>query len=1364
MPKPNRLFGLRLAFGLAVLLTGVSLHAQTSSTSTVTGTIYDKSGATVPNAKVDLEDVDTKAKNTTISGSDGGYIFPSVRPGNYNVAVSAKGFRRTVVNGVRVEIGKSALVNAVLEIGGVTETVEVTAGTGVELQTQDASVGDVLDATLLSNLPTLSRDATSLVLLQPMAIPGFNGPGGTGEGNSSGGTIAGARMDQNTFMLDGGDATSNMEGGGGYNTGFVATPRAVVPTPVESLEEFRVQTNNAGVDFTRSLGAEVQMVTRRGSNSWHGAAYWYHQNDELNANDWFRARRPDRLRGTPFTENPEWRDNRYGGRIGGPIWKNRTFFFVHEEERHFFTQSVFQRLVPSAAMRVGILKFRDKATGAVDAFNLNPTPTLDPAACSAPCIDNDPLIGTMLPADNGTLDPRKIGMNPAIAAEFANLPAANDFSAGDSALRAPFFTSTVPNLTNEHFAVLRLDHKINDKWDFMGSYRYSTSAITPANIQEDIGGIAKGCRFGVPCALASRPLQPRFLVTGLTTRLTSNLVNEFHFDWLRHWWSWVAPGAKIPVPGVNTGTNCGAIAPCSDTRLQTWSESRINAMVPINVNTQQARQRVWNGQDYTFIDNLSWIKGKHAWTFGGRVQLQHFLHVRDDKVVGGITTPLYFVARGGQFLDIGGVPVPSAVKSSDKSTFRRAYITDLGLVDSATQVLTRAGDLSPQPAGSTITQKENVNAYEIYFGDTWRLTPSLTVSYGLTWGVQMPPHDPTGKTAMMIDVSTGKPIDAKSYLAAKSAAALNGTVFNPTIGYVPIKSLGRKYPFDPDYTNLGPRLAFAWNPGFSDGPLGGVFGNKKTVLRGGWSRAFERKNGVGLVLTPALGVGFGDLSVCTAPDTTGACSGFSNPTTAFRIGVDGNHITVPPLPVVTGGVIIPGQGCPGAGTLAPCPANANSVFESRDFRLDPKYVTGGSDSIDFSIQRELPGKMILEVGYVGRWSRDLYGNIDLNSIPYMFTPKGTKQTFAQAFDAVAAQLQQNQTVTAQPWFEAMLGPGGTLAAVNADGGGFWASHGAGAVWFELEPLIGAMTPASTQVGSVDWSGSFTYANYQAGFVTLRSRAYNGLTFDANYTYSHALDNFGITQECTGAIPDAFDHHRSYGPSLFDRRHTFNLLVNYELPFGKGKKLATGAFADRVFGGWSVSGVYVAASGLPDMVYDSTACFSEFGSTPANGNSVGLIPTGPGTFNQTRVNNPTSNSNYGTGSSGGVPNMFKNPDALGCATPLQGCVDANGNPLVTGLFRYPTFADKTLGFGRVRGPMRWNVDLAVSKLVHITERVSTRFDVQFVNAFNHPMFGSGGDSYFSNQPGMDLSGPGAFGVPSNQFNSARYIQMGLRFDF
>src|SRR5438309_2891128 len=401
---------LRIVFLIGVVvfvlsLTSVSMRAQTGSTSVVTGVVLDKSGATVPRATVELEDVDTRSKTSVTTGDDGAYTFRAVPPGNYTIRVVGKGFRQSIITGVKVEIGKSASINVVLEVGGTTETVEVVAGTGLQLQTLDATVGDVLDSNLLSQLPTLSRDATSLLLLQPMAIPGFNGPGGSGEGNLAGGAVAGARADQNTFMIDGGDATSNMEGGGGYNSGFVATPRAVVPTPVESLEEFRVATNNAGTDFTRSLGAEVQMVTRRGSNDWHGAGYWYHQNDELNANDWFRGHRPDAFTGKPFTENPEWRDNRYGGRIGGPIWKNRTFFFLHEEERHFFTQSVFQRLVPSDALRVGILKFRD-AGGVVRAFNLNPAPTLDPVACSSPCNDNDPQIGTVLPADNGTLDPR----------------------------------------------------------------------------------------------------------------------------------------------------------------------------------------------------------------------------------------------------------------------------------------------------------------------------------------------------------------------------------------------------------------------------------------------------------------------------------------------------------------------------------------------------------------------------------------------------------------------------------------------------------------------------------------------------------------------------------------------------------------------------------------------------------------------------------------------------------------------------------------------------------------------------------------------------------------------------------------------
>ena len=996
--KLSKPFVMLLAFVLCTLVP-VAVYGQGASTGAVTGTVTDPKGASVPNAKVALIDTATGITTTGQTGADGSYLFPAVVPGTYKITVTAKGFRQAVISSVTVEVGKAALVNVTLELGQVSEVVEVTAGTGVDLQTTDSSVGNVLDSNMLANMPSLSRDATALVLLQPTAIPGFNGPGGKGEGNSSGGTIAGARMDQNTFLIDGGDATSNMEGGGGYNSGFVATPRAVVPTPVESLEEFRVQTNNQGTDFTRSIGGEVQMVTIRGTNAWHGSGYWYHQNDELNANDWFRNKRGQ--------QNPEWRDNRYGGKLGGPIWKNRTFFFLFDEERHFFTQATFQRLVPTVSLRAGILKFNDAAdpNNRVRAYNLNPVATADPTAGPS---DNDPRVGTAIPTSgtNGTtacdmpstgcsaMDPRGIGISSAILAEWAKMPLPNDFTGGDG-LNSAFFTTAEGNITNEHDAVARIDHKISDKWNFMGSYRFSTSAIQPPNVQEDISGTAPGCQAGTACGLASRPLQPRFLVAGLTGTLTPNLINQFHFNWLRHWWSWIAPGAKIPVIPNSE----------SDTRLQIWSENQLNGMVPINMDTQHARQRVWNGQDFTYSDNLSWIKGKHVWNFGGRAQRQNLYHVRDDKVVGGITTPIYYAVRGGQFLDIGGIPVPTTnVAKSDQSRFKQAYVSALGMIDQATQVLTRDANLNPQAPGTNIFQREIIDAYEMYFGDTWHLKSSFTFTWGLTWGVQMPPYDPNGKTTMMIDASSGQIIDGNSLLNARRFTGLNGNVVNPTVGYVPIRATGRKYPYDPDYSNFGPRLAAAWNPSFTNGPLGKLFGNKTTVFRGGWSRAFERKNGVGLVLTPALGLGFGDLSACIAPDVHGVCGAGGDPLTNFRIGsnADGNHITVPSLPVISGGVIIPGTAATNPiGAIVP---GANSGFEPKDDRLDPKLKVGSSDSIDFSIQRQLPGRMILEVGYIFRKARDLYGNIDLNSVPYMFTPQGTKQSWGSAFDNMMIML------------------------------------------------------------------------------------------------------------------------------------------------------------------------------------------------------------------------------------------------------------------------------------------------------------------------------------------------------------------------
>ncbi len=1391
---------LRIVVALVFVLTAtsVAIYAQTASTSTVTGTVFDKSGAVVPKATVELTDLATNAKRKTTTGDDGGYVFSALSPGNYKVTIAAAGFRQAVISNLKVDVGKTALVNVTLEVGQVTQVVEVQAGVGMELQTQDASVGNVFGQNMLKNMPTLTRDATALLLLQPMSIPGFNGPPQgvfTGEGSCGGGQVAGARQDQNTFMLDGGDATSNMEGAGGYNTAFVATPRAAVPTPVESLEEFRVATNNQGVSFTRSGGAEVQMVTKRGTNTWHGAGYWYHQNDELNANDWFRnSRGPVGSKTCPSPlntcDNPEWRDNRYGGRLGGPIWKDRTFFMVHEEERHFFTPAVFTRLMPTAALRAGIIKFPD-ASGVVRAYNLNPVAVMDVAA-NPNSPENDPQIGTMIApsgspgalgcGSSGTsaCDPRaitnpaKAGLNPAIAAEWAFLPLPNDFTGGD-ALRSANFTSFSTNKVNEHFAVLRLDHKISSKWDFNASYRYSVTDNVPALEQVDVGGISSGCQKGAPCPLASRPLQPRYLVASLTGQITPNVINEFHFDWLRHWWTWIAPGSHTPVLPTSS----------TDAVLQIWNESRSTGMVPINVDTQHSRERDWNGRDFTWSDNLSWTKGKHQWQFGGRAERQHLFHNRNDKVVGGLTSPIYYVVRQGDFTDVsvGGAFRPpdcspgsttdtnclkvTASGSTQHSQWTRAYVPVLGIVDNARQVFSRDINLTPEKPGTRITQDSLVDSYELHFGDTWRMTRSFTVSYGLTWGVQMPPYEKTGKQTMMVDANSGQIITAQQLLGAKAFAAANGDVINPTLGFVPIRKTGRKYPYDPDYTNFGPRLAAAWNPSFSGGPLGALFGTGKTVLRGGWSRNFDRLNGVGIVLTPALGAGFGSLSQCVAPINTSSgvvCSptGSSTPTNAFRIGVDGNHVPIPPLPLISGTqIVIPGQAGPVPITTGNLP---NSGYEGRDFRIDPRRQVGSTDTIDFSIQRELPGKMLVEVGYVGRWARDLYTNIDLNAVPYMFKPKGVNQTFAQAFDNLDAQVRAGGAITPQPWFETMLGGAGSSFCSDAKGNPISCSlavsglcgmgaHGAGLVYAAIESSFvnpsGAplpLTAINTQIAAMGWTLSNGYSNYQAGFVTLRKRA-GDLTFDVNYTLAHSLDNYGTIQACTSGLPDAFDPNRSYGPSLFDRRQVLNLLVNYELPFGKGKRFATGSVADRVFGGWSVSGIYTAASGLPDMVYDDAACGTEFGSTAKTGVSQGLLPIKQGVIVETRVDKPKIVGGIGSGSAGGIPNAFANPS------------------LVAANFRYPTFADGRLGFGAIRGPFRWNLDLGVAKTTRITERVSTRFDVQFFNAFNHPLvLGCGTDSFFSFQPGADVSFPSAFGVPSHTFNIPRFIQIGMRVDF
>ena len=1311
-------------FALLCIYTPYAL-GQAANTGTVAGTVTDQKGAAVPNASVELLNIGTNETRTQTTNDTGYYTFVSVSPGSYKVTIKKDGFRSATM-GLDVQVGKSLSADVRLEIGTMSQTVEVTAGAQVELQTQDSSVGNVLERKMLENIPSLARDATALLLLQPLATPGFNSPGspsGMGEGDNTGGQIAGARSDQNTFLLDGGDATDSTAGSGQYSgTNFTATPRAVVPTPIESLEEFRVVTTNSAASFSRSAGGEVQMVTRRGSNEFHGAVYEYLQNNVLNANTWDRN--------SSNIKNPALRDNRFGGRLGGPIWKGKTFFFFHYEGRRFVSSTDIQRRVPSCDMRLGILHFGGQE------YNLNPATINDCAG---------------VPVASSGLDPRNLGLNPTIKAVWALEPAGNKRSCGTAVpsdgINTLCFDAPVGIPLNEDFGVIRVDHNISSKWQLTSSYRYGKTTFS-APVQVDIGGQLPGDSLGLPKSVAQRPLAPRYFVVGLTGQLTPHLTSQTTFDYLRHWWQWgTLHPANIPAPEGGYAQTNGLNA-----SLSILGEGIGTGMQPINVDTQNARSRTWNGKDYNINENLSWVKGSHLVQFGGRSEWQRFYHQRDDKVVGGLTSPVFTIGRLSAGSHVSGIPFPAGFSGSS-SRWRTDYASILGIIERSQELLTRAPNFSPNPAGTPLQQNTVVDSDSLYVSDSWRIKPSITLTVGLNWGVQLPPYESTGEQTMVVDDSTGKVINFDNYIATRESMALGGQIYNPQLDYVPIKQTGRKYPYDPDWTNFSPRAAFAWNPSFSGGFLGSLMGNHKSVLRGGFARVYDRINGVGIVMIPALGVGFGNNLRCAGPHiTAGVVScGTSSPSNAFRMGTDGTQIPLPSLAnIPSGQPLIPGF----------VPAS-NSPYETLDFRIDPKRKVGYANTFDITYQRDLGRNILLEIGYVGNYAQKLYQGYALQQVPYMYTLGG--QSFAKAWSNVAQTLIANlpavnagtfntATIANQPFFEALGPANGLPCTPNSTTGSSCTQYFlnqfsdglAGFTTFNYTDFWEGSDAAGNSFvnnGGSDANqvldsyiiGSHGRSNYNAGFVSLRKTTSAGLTFNFNYTYSHAFDQIGQNQESLNEASDAFKLDRDYGSAQFDRRHAITTLLTYDLPFGGGRRYSTGSgVANKVVGGWNVSGVWSFATGLPLDVINGNSC-QEFGQGAVFGNCSAYFPISGTKYQSASVHN-----------NNGALTAYSNADAIN-NDPLGGySFFAPPDPAIYG----------RTGRGYFRGLNRWNVDFGVSKTTKITERVSTRFDCQMTNVFNHVMF---------NDPNTDISS-GSVGVLNTQYNQPRYIQFGLRFDF
>jgi hypothetical protein len=1335
----TRSLKLALVLLLVVCLGGaLPVWAQSASSGTVSGSVSDPSNAVVAGATISLTDISTNIPRTANSNATGRYFFADVTPGTYTLTVSKAGFATSKTDNQVVQVGVNLTVNLSLQVGGANVVVEVSA-VGNELQTMNATVGNTINNVTIDSLPSLGRDVSTFVELQPGVGPD--------------GSVGGAVLDQNYFSLDGGNNTNDMDGSmnvytksyAGDPTGGVATqnnlgtgnggPTGVIPTPQDSVEEFKVNTAGQTADFDSSAGAEVKIVTKRGTNSWHGTGYEYYKDNNWSSQSWQNDY--NNLLTPGSAPLPSFHYSRFGGAVGGPIIPKeilggKTYFFFNYEGFSFPQSITLQRNVPSPSLMAG--EIIDPVTNAV--YQLK------------------------------NIDPLGIGLNPVVSSIWnayeptSNATCYQQLCDGTNELG---FVGNINIPQTSKFIATRLDHDFSPKWHFNATYHFFklTSATTD---QVDIGGFFPGDTKGVPASLSRDPAEPQMWAVGLTTNITSNTTNDFHYSFLRNFWQWIRQGDTPQMAGLG-----GALEIMSGQELGEASD-----LGPYDVDTQNTRTRYWDGHDQLVRDDVSNLKGNHLLQFGGTYQHNWNQHQRTDNGGGINYAPVYSLGlgSGGSGLATGS-DLPICTATTDIPNCPALTAAALGIVSISQIAYTRGGaslSLNPPltPAEDTLT----IPYFNSYFSDTWHMKPTFTLTYGLGWTVEQPPTEATGKQDVLVDASDTQ-VSMSAYLAQRKAAALIGQVYNPALGFALVHNVGagtgRVY--DPYYGEFSPRIAVAWSPHFdADSVAGKIFGHEDTVIRGGYGRIYGRLNGVDQALVPLLGVGPIQPVQCANNLANGSCpSGLvtASPSTAFRIGATENGLIAP---LQTASNLIPSATLP-----QPLFTGINTTEGSASEALDPHFRPNVSDSLNFTIQRQLTRRVTLEFGYIGRRITHEYQPINLNAVPYMMTLGG--QQFKQAYANTVLQYcggiaglagghcaANAGAVTPQPFFEAALGgphstycstavggvtPTNCTNAVVLNEGANLANAQVWSMWSDLDagPMQvanGGALSGPTMLnnsgqfsGGVASNGSIGYGNYNAGFASLKMADWRGLTMQSNLTWSKALGTGGVVQASSEITPDdPFNLGTTYGYQNYDRKLVSNAFFVYQMPFFKGQNGLVG----RALGGWSFASVFTAGSALPIEIFTTTGDGQEYGAGDninfyGNENAVQIAPIAHG---HAYYNNP----------SGGLPvNMFK------------AGVSAISD------FRNPILGldNKDGGNGNIFGLPYWNMDFSVRKNIMVTEGISMELQGVFANVFNHNQWldpsatgttGLYNPSFFGALPGSS----------QEQLGGDRQIEVGLRVRF
>ncbi|MFB3853190.1 MAG: carboxypeptidase regulatory-like domain-containing protein [Vicinamibacterales bacterium] len=661
-----------------ILAAPVVRAAAQGTTSRLVGTVVDSTGGVLPGATVTLTNDGTGVSFTTFTTDTGTYVFEAVQSGLYTVKVEMQGFKTFSTSGNRVRIGAPTTVNVTLEPGAITETVQVTAVAETVQTSTSGNLGTVLEQKVIESLPivgTRGRNPLDLVMTQPGVVSG---------GNTGGMVhVYGARDRSWNFTLDGIDTNETSAGGANFS------PLRANP---DSLAEFKVLTGNQTAEYGRNSGGQVAMVTRSGTNDVHGTGFFFRRQPNLNAPEW-----EGNVRGTP---KDQLRQNIVGFSLGGPIQRNKMFYFgnlqvLRANRKVSTTSTTYTELARQGVWRY-VVGGRNQPAGLA-------TSSVDASGNVLPGVQ----VATYNIVAN---DPEKKGLSPEVQKLFALMPNPNNFSTGDG-LNIAGYTFLPEEWERQYDSVFKIDRVINDK-----NYAYVRVAWGEQNSICDRGNTGWPAFPDAKCRVDTFR-SPFNVAASWRWNPKSNVVNEFVFGINKFDFDFVTPEMNVQVPFFYP------------------------TPVTNPIDTQHGNMR--GIRTYQFVDNMSWVKGAHSVKFGTNMRFQRHQDIRGS--VGGYNvTPWIDFSTSVNTVDPATFGIPSGINTTyDRPALQTAINFLLGRVGNVSRGFVSTPDGSSYaPGGTDFNFTATFPEIDFFVQDTWKPMRNVTVDAGLRWELKLAPGNP----------------------------------------------------------------------------------------------------------------------------------------------------------------------------------------------------------------------------------------------------------------------------------------------------------------------------------------------------------------------------------------------------------------------------------------------------------------------------------------------------------------------------------------------------------------------------------------------------------------------------------------------